>query len=177
MTKINSDCPSLTQFRLLAALLALSSSQGKTQETLRLEQKLQDIVDSLSENIQNIALKTTLWNELRKISLHVGAGVVFPVHGQVYALLRSVEGNASDRIRILWTPDAGNSDELMLKQDGKVVLRRQRILRLFGEAAQQGAAPTKDEIAAVLEVSVRTIRSDLQALQAMGHTFVNSTKN
>ncbi|MBN1485809.1 MAG: AAA family ATPase [Chloroflexia bacterium] len=50
----------------------------------------------------------------------------------------------------------------------KVALRRHRLLRLLQEAAEQGAAPTIDDLAEALFVSTRTIKRDLAALRAEG---------
>ena len=51
----------------------------------------------------------------------------------------------------------------------EVERRRQRLLRLLGEAGAQGAAPTVDDLAEALQVSQPTIKRDLAALRRAGH--------
>jgi DNA-binding SARP family transcriptional activator/tetratricopeptide (TPR) repeat protein len=48
--------------------------------------------------------------------------------------------------------------------------RRQRLLRLLRQAAEQGAAPTVDDLAEALQVSPPTIKRDLAALRQAGHS-------
>jgi DNA-binding CsgD family transcriptional regulator len=47
-------------------------------------------------------------------------------------------------------------------------MRQQRILRLLDEALAQGAVATQEDLARVLQVTVRTIKRDCKALQAQG---------
>ncbi len=159
------DCLSLARFRLLLALEVLSCSQRSDQRTLHLYQRLQDFVDRLYESIRSFGYQGSLLDELRRLSLLAGVELIIPTQGQVYATVRKADGGPGDCVRILWTLDAGKSDEMLRVREGKVALRRQRILRLITDAARQGADPTQEEIAAALGVSVRTIRSDLRALQ------------
>ncbi len=44
-----------------------------------------------------------------------------------------------------------------------------RILRLVGEALDQGGAATQEDLAKALGVTARTIRSDIAALEAQGY--------
>lgn len=55
---------------------------------------------------------------------------------------------------------------------GKVARRQHRLLRLLGQAAGQGAAPTVDDLAGALESSPATIKRDLAALRAQGREVV-----
>lgn len=73
-----------------------------------------------------------------------------------------------DRIRIHWTPDAGNEDRLILKKQGKKSLRRHRIRRLLKEAELQGATCTDKDLAQALDVSVRTIERDMKEMREEG---------
>ncbi|MBV7334014.1 DUF1670 domain-containing protein [Chloroflexi bacterium TSY] len=66
--------------------------------------------------------------------------------------------------QISWTLDAGESDTEILSQG----LRRVRIQRLLDEAVAQGGLATQEDLAQALEVSVRTIKRDCEALQAVG---------
>jgi DNA-binding SARP family transcriptional activator len=152
------NCLSMTQFRLLVALGALACSQRSDYM-----QQLQFMVDQLSQKLNNLDLKHTLLSEWQRISAAADIPLTYPGQGQIYAMVRGA--GAEDRIRILWTLDAGEADALLLEQEGKIALRRQRIRRLLDEAAQQGADPTQEDLATALGISVRTIRSDLRVLQ------------
>lgn len=76
--------------------------------------------------------------------------------------------NTSERVAVRWTLDAGRADQTLLERDGKVALRRHRIVRLLDEARQQGAAATTADLANVLGVTERTIVADLATLRAQG---------
>ena len=52
---------------------------------------------------------------------------------------------------------------------GKVQRRRYRLRRLLGEATEQGAAPTIDDLAAALGASRATIKRDLADLRQVGY--------
>jgi DNA-binding SARP family transcriptional activator/Tfp pilus assembly protein PilF/DNA-binding transcriptional ArsR family regulator len=69
-------------------------------------------------------------------------------------------------VEVTWTLTAPEDDEIQ----GKAKRRRHRILRLLREAGEQGAEPTVEDLAGALEVSARTIKRDLAALRAAGHT-------
>jgi predicted ATPase/DNA-binding SARP family transcriptional activator len=68
-------------------------------------------------------------------------------------------------VSVTWTPAAPEDDDITRKGDR----RRHRLLRLLQEAADQGAAPTVDDLAAALDVSQPTIKRDLAALRGAGH--------
>jgi len=72
-------------------------------------------------------------------------------------------------VTVIWTVDAGKEDEALLAREGKVALRRYRILRLLAEAEDAGAIPTVADLAGALNVSPRTVRADLAALRRQGH--------
>lgn len=71
----------------------------------------------------------------------------------------------SEYVTFTWTVDA--------PEDGAVTggtgRRQARLERLLREAADQGATPTIDDLAAALAVSPPTIRRDLAALRRAGH--------
>jgi hypothetical protein len=75
-----------------------------------------------------------------------------------------------ETVPVIWTLDAGSEDTAIAAQEGRVSLRRHRILRLLAEAEQAGAAPTVADLAGALDVSVRTLCSDLSFLRGSGHT-------
>ena len=68
-------------------------------------------------------------------------------------------------LEVTWTISAPEDDAVSSKVDR----RRQRLLRLLHQAAEQGAAPTVADLAAALDASERTIKRDLAALRAEGH--------
>jgi len=76
--------------------------------------------------------------------------------------------NQTDMVDVTWTLDAGKEDLEVLREHGHVSLRRVRLLRMIEEALDQGGEPTHEDLARVLGVSVRTIRSDIAALKTNG---------
>jgi len=70
---------------------------------------------------------------------------------------------------VIWTVDASAEDAALAEQEGKVILRHHRILRLLAEAEAAGVRPTVADLAGALDVSPRTIRSDRATLRRQGH--------
>ena len=70
-----------------------------------------------------------------------------------------------ETVPVIWTVDA--AEDAAVK--GAVGRRRQRLLRLLRQAAEQGAAPTVPDLAQALGAGERTIERDLAALRAAGH--------
>jgi predicted ATPase/DNA-binding SARP family transcriptional activator len=70
-------------------------------------------------------------------------------------------------VTVTWTVAAPEDETI----SGKVARRRQRILRLLREAEAQGAAPRDEDLAGVLDVSLSTLRRDMGALRAEGHSL------
>jgi tetratricopeptide (TPR) repeat protein len=68
-------------------------------------------------------------------------------------------------ISVLWTVAA--PDDLQIEK--KTDRRRARLLRLLAEAEAQGGVPRDQDLAAALDVSLRTIRRDIAALRDQGH--------
>lgn len=69
---------------------------------------------------------------------------------------------------VTWTVDAGAEDAQIRQRHGQQALRRVRIQRLLLEALEQDAVATQEDLARVLNVSLRTIKRDCAALQAQG---------
>ncbi len=63
-------------------------------------------------------------------------------------------------VDVQWTVDAADDATI----DDPAARRRHRLVRLLGEAAAQGAAPTDDDLAVALGVSRRTVLRDLAVL-------------
>jgi DNA-binding SARP family transcriptional activator/DNA-binding transcriptional ArsR family regulator len=68
-------------------------------------------------------------------------------------------------VEVMWTLDAPEDTSI----PRKTARRQHRLLRLVREAAEQGAAPTVDHLAAALGVSRATIKRDLAALRKAGY--------
>jgi len=96
-----------------------------------------------------------------------GRQVHFRLASQDAPVGRPLRGE--ERVTVSWIVDAGPEDEVLRRREGKVALRRARILRLLAQAAAQGGDPTEADLAQALGVSVRTIRSDVAALRQAGH--------
>jgi DNA-binding CsgD family transcriptional regulator len=98
--------------------------------------------------------------------------------GQIRQVIASAEAPhgkplcQTDMVDVVWTLDAGEEDLQVLKKYGRVALRQARLLRLIDEALEQGGVPTQEDLARVLGVSVRTIRSDIAALKKQGYHIV-----
>lgn len=94
--------------------------------------------------------------------------------GQVRVILTKREAGHGQALRdtatteVVWTVDAGAEDQEVLQRHGRVALRRVRIQRLLGEALDQGAVATQEDLARALHVSLRTIKRDCASLQAQG---------
>jgi predicted ATPase/DNA-binding SARP family transcriptional activator len=74
-----------------------------------------------------------------------------------------------ETITVIWTVEGGEPDAALAKREGKIALRRQRILRLLAEAEAATALPAIADLAGALDVSPRTVRADLAALRQQGH--------
>ncbi len=74
----------------------------------------------------------------------------------------------TEKTQVTWTVDAGIEDLQVKQQHGPTGLRRVRIQRLVMEAIEQGGVATQEDLAQVLNVSVRTIKRDCLVLQEEG---------
>lgn len=94
--------------------------------------------------------------------------------GQMRVILAQLDAGYGQALRqtatteVTWTVDAGQEDRQVLQTHGPIALRRVRIQRLVDEALAQDAAATQEDLAHVLQVSVRTIKRDCKALEAQG---------
>lgn len=94
--------------------------------------------------------------------------------GQRWVRLAAREAGHGQRLsetatkQVCWTIDNGAEDEATLSSQGRLGLRRVRIQRLLDEAVEQGALASQEDLAQALQVDVRTIKRDCQALQAVG---------
>lgn len=94
--------------------------------------------------------------------------------GQVKVILAQGDAGHGRSLRetatteVVWTVDAGLEDRQVLQRHGRIALRHVRIQRLLDEALAQGAVATQEDLAHVLQISVRTIKRDCADLQSQG---------
>jgi hypothetical protein len=93
--------------------------------------------------------------------------------GQMRALLvkrKSASGQVlhTKKVEVTWTVDGGLEDLTVLQSSGIAGLRKMRIQRLLDEALEQGALATQEDLARVLQTSVRTIKRDFAELHEQG---------
>jgi hypothetical protein len=74
--------------------------------------------------------------------------------------------NETETTEVVWTVDAGREDRRVLRRHGRLALRQVRIQRLLDEALAQGAVATQEDLARVLQVTVRTVKRDCGDLKA-----------
>lgn len=74
-----------------------------------------------------------------------------------------------DKVVVTLSLDLGVEDLDVLRVQGPGALRQLRILRLTEEAFEQGGLLTQEDLGRLLQVSSRTIRSDMQALVKDGN--------
>jgi hypothetical protein len=83
-------------------------------------------------------------------------------------------GKSANKVTVTLTLDAGEADVDLKRQNGTAALRRHRLWRIYQETTRQGGVLTQEELARLLNVSVRTIRRDIKYLQSDGHTVRTS---
>jgi ribonuclease BN (tRNA processing enzyme) len=76
---------------------------------------------------------------------------------------------AEHKTTVRLTLDAGEEDTTAKQSLGSTGLRRKRLLRLQQETIDQGGILTQEDLARLLNVSVRTIRRDMNALKTDGY--------
>ena len=76
-----------------------------------------------------------------------------------------------EMVRVTLTLDDGIEDLEVLKVQGFKALRQKKVLRLTDEAYEQGGLLTQEDLDRLLQVSSRTIRSDIAELTSDGNTI------
>jgi len=139
-------------------------------------EKAGHIIAECLERIHDPALREQFCAGFRICRAVTEALSAQPPPGQLRVRLPSADAPGRGRaalgetVTVVWTVDAGEEDAALLAREGKVALRRHRILRLLAEAEAVGALPTVADLAGALNVSPRTIRADLSALRSRGHS-------
>lgn len=75
-----------------------------------------------------------------------------------------------EKTRVSLTLDKGQEDQKVFREQGSSALRQKKILRMVEEANQQGGTLSQEDLADLLEVSVRTIQRDINKLEDDGLT-------
>jgi len=133
------------------------------------------IVDERGKRIDDPALRETYRTGLRANRAIAEAAARLPPPGRLRVHLARADAPAHRRpapeetVTVTWSVEAGEEEAALFEREGKVALRRHRILRLLDEAQEANASPTVADLAGALDVSPRTIRSDLAALREQGH--------
>ena len=76
---------------------------------------------------------------------------------------------AAEKVTVTLTINAGDEDIEVSEREGAAGLRRGRIVRITAEALEQGGLLTQNDLAKILNVNIRTVGRDLQALRSDGH--------
>ncbi len=79
---------------------------------------------------------------------------------------RMVENMRKVRVRL--TIDNGVEDNEVLKQSGRVPLRRIRIQRITGEAIEQEGILSQEDVGRYLNCNVRTVKRDIRIIKQSG---------
>lgn len=134
-----------------------------------------DIVSEYAERIDDSALREKFCTGHRVNRAIIEAIASQPPPGRLRVRLSLADApvhrrpTAGETVIVIWTVDAGESDASLAEREGKVALRRHRLLRLLTEAEAVSARPTVADLAGGLDVSPRTVRADLAALRRQGH--------
>jgi Fic family protein len=79
---------------------------------------------------------------------------------------RTIEKLEKKRIRL--RIDNGIEDQEILKDYGRIELRRKKIIRITEEAIEQRAVLSQEDISKLLQVSIRTIKRDIREIKKEG---------
>jgi hypothetical protein len=138
-------------------------------------QRAAEIVAEQADRIEDPALRETYRTRHRLNRDIAAAGALLPPPGRLRVHLARAgipphRRPASDEtVAVTWTVDAGEADAAVANRQGTVALRRYRLQRLLAEAAAAAGEPTVADLAGALDVSARTIRTDLAMLRRQGH--------
>lgn len=72
------------------------------------------------------------------------------------------------KVQVILTKDKFREDKQLLRNESEQALRAARILRMTNEAIEQGGTLSQEDLADMLEVSVRTIKRDIRRLRDNG---------
>lgn len=163
--------------RLLRQAVQVWEAQGFRESLAKARAELGLVLRQVGKEEEARAMLASAWEELARRMLRLDLAHLLGRLGHPPSLpgQKAVELPRSDaplrrrltpqeRILILWTPDAGPLEPSL----PRVPLRRARIRRLLTEASVQGAAPTIQDMAQALGVSLATMNIDLTTLRQRG---------
>lgn len=119
----------------------------------------------LSPKISQMILWTAKECLLKENSLREGQIEVTAIEIEERAG-KTIEKMEKKRIRI--TIDNGIEDLEILKEYGRIELRRKKIIRITEEAVEQRAVLSQEDINKILQVSIRTIKRDIWSIKKEG---------
>ncbi len=73
-----------------------------------------------------------------------------------------------EKLRVIVMLDNGIEDSQILREHGRVPLRRIRIQRMTDEAIEQNGIMSQEDLARVLRCDIRTIQRDIKAIRTRG---------
>jgi tetratricopeptide (TPR) repeat protein len=167
----------LLRWQVELALGTLLMEQGRPDEGRAYLRGAVKAVEKIRSGLEDEEMQRCFWEREEVKGLYAILGCVEAPFDARRIWLRLASPKAplgrplrdEEYVEVLWTVDAGDEDEEVRRREGKVALRRRRILRLLEEAEAQGGAPTEYDLAAALDVTARTIRSDIAALRREGY--------
>ncbi len=72
------------------------------------------------------------------------------------------------KVQVTLTKDKFHEDKQLQRSEGEQALRAAKILRMSGEAIEQGGTLSQEDLADILEVTVRTIKRDTRRIRENG---------
>lgn len=147
-------------------------NRNKESERLRIKTSEQRFVQMLEQEFEFAPKIAQVILEEAQISLQGQAIGLRP--GQVRVILAKRTARPGRPLRetetkeVTWTIDAGVEDHQVRQEHGRQELRRVRIQRMLLEAIEQEGVATQEDLAQVLQVSLRTIKRDFEELQRRG---------
>ena len=72
------------------------------------------------------------------------------------------------KVQVTLTKDKLREDKKLQREEGEQALRATKILRMADEAIEQGGTLSQEDLADILEVTVRTIRRDIRRMRENG---------
>jgi len=97
-----------------------------------------------------------------------------PKEGQIEITVISIEERSGkiiekmDKRRVIVTLDNGIEDRQILREYGRVPLRRIRIQRMSDEVIEQNGVVSQEDLARILRCDIRTIQRDIKAIRTRG---------
>jgi tetratricopeptide (TPR) repeat protein len=157
------------RWRILLALANLLAEQGHPEASVERRTQARAVVEELLESLDREDLRQSFW-ERPSVRGLLGTTAVDPLpDGRVclwLARLGAPTGRPlrqEEHVAVLWTAQLEP-----LPDENKVGRRRRYLLHLLSEARLQGGDPTEADLARVLGVSPRTVRTDVAALRQAG---------